>query len=109
MKSKLKDRINFYSDFKGWYFKIIDDFKFNYKDDCTARNYLSDILQSKTIGYDLEQVLLSFKHHIEKKPNLLIYGCGPSLEETVKYLLNHKGNEISKQCINLYCFVACCW
>ncbi len=101
MDSNLKSDLNFFKEFKDWYFKIINDFNFDYKEDYRAREYLSEILQSKTIVYDLEQVLLSFKHLIEKKPNLLIYGCGPSLEETVKYLLNQKGHEISKQCINL--------
>ncbi|MHA2009414.1 MAG: 6-hydroxymethylpterin diphosphokinase MptE-like protein [Promethearchaeota archaeon] len=101
INSKLKDRINFYSEFKSWYFKILDDFKFDYEKDCTARNYLSEILQSKTIRYDLEKVLLSFKSHIENKPYLLIYGCGPSLEETVKDLINLKKDILLKQSINL--------
>ncbi|MHA2392459.1 MAG: 6-hydroxymethylpterin diphosphokinase MptE-like protein [Promethearchaeota archaeon] len=101
MDSTLKDQLNFYNEFKAWYFKIIKNFDFDPQLDYEARNYLSDILHSKKKKYDLEKILLSFEEHIQNKPNILIYGCGPSLEETVRDLLNHRNIGIFENCINL--------
>jgi len=101
MNFKLKDQMNFYDEFIDWYLKIIDDFRFNLEEDRVARNYLSKILDSKNYTYDIEQVLQSFRSHITRKENLLIYGCGPSLERSVEQLLNLKGVEIFHKFINL--------
>lgn len=91
MGSTLKDQLNYFDEFKDWYLKIIRSFNFSYEKDCEARNYLSEILHLKPYLYDLEQVLFSFKRSLYSKPNILIYGCGPSLEKTVEYLIKHKG------------------
>lgn len=101
MESTLENQINFYHEFKDWYFKIINNFDFDPKLDYEARDYLSDILHSKKEGYELEKILISFKEHIQNKPNILIYGCGPSLEETVRNLLKYRNTGIFNKCINL--------
>ena len=49
MVSKLENKLNFYDEFKDFYFQIIRDFKFDYQKDCKARDYLSGILAKKTI------------------------------------------------------------
>ena len=47
MDSKLRDKLNFYIEYKDWYFKIINDFNFDYKKDCKSRDYLTKILELK--------------------------------------------------------------
>jgi uncharacterized Rossmann fold enzyme len=101
MDSRPREQLNFYSEFKDCYFKIVNDFKFSYEEDRNARNYLSNILNLKTDGWDVEEIILSFKRCLYKKTNILIYGCGPSLEPTVEALLSYEGKNIFKNSINL--------
>ena len=97
----LKEQIDFHLDFKEWYLKILKDFKFNYKKDCEAGNYLSKVLEKKSNNWDLEKVLISFKKLIQKRSKIIIYGCGPSLEDTVKIILNQVGKSFFNNCLNL--------
>ncbi len=97
----LKEQIDFYREFKDWYFKIIEDFKFNHKKDYKARNYLSQILEKKGKNWDLELNLVTFKNLLKTKNIILIYGCGPSLEVTVKILLKELRPKFFANCINL--------
>ncbi|KKN17440.1 hypothetical protein LCGC14_0965880 [marine sediment metagenome] len=101
MDSKLKEQLNFYLEYKDWYFRIINDFKFDYEEDCKARDYLTKILDLKKNEWNLEELLFSFKKGLQEKSFILIYGCGPTLEETVEYLLRYKGKDIFKTSINL--------
>ncbi len=101
MDSSLKDQIDFYVEFKEWYFKIIKDFGFNYQNDCEARDYLSGLLKQKGKSWDLENILHSFSDLFQKKEIIMIYGCGPSLEETVDKLLKDFGEHFFKKCVNL--------
>ena len=96
-----KEQIDFYNEFKDWYFQIIEDFKFNHKRDYKARNYLSQILEKKGKNWDLETNLVTFKNLLKTKKVILIYGCGPSLEVTVKILLKELGPKFFANCINL--------
>jgi len=101
MDSKLKDQLNFYTEFKHWYIQIKEDFNFDLQKDRGARDYLSLLLFNKSQKWRLENVLNSFKDRILSKPALLIYGCGPSLEKTVDVISNNKGISFFKNFINL--------
>ena len=84
MVRSLKKQINFFDEFKEWYYKIITDFKFNIQEDRDARDFLSDILTQSSVIWNLEDTLKSFKDLIQSKSYILIYGCGPSLEITME-------------------------
>jgi uncharacterized Rossmann fold enzyme len=84
MVKNLKKQINFFDEFKEWYFKIITEFKFNIQEDRDARDFLSYILMQSSIIWNLEDILKSFKDIIQSKSNILVYGCGPSLEITME-------------------------
>ena len=84
MVKSLKKQINFFDEFKEWYYKIITDFKFNIQEDRDARDFLSDILTQSSVIWNLEDILKSFKDLIQSKSYILIYGCGPSLEITME-------------------------
>lgn len=101
MASSLIKKINFFSEFKPWYLKIIKDFDFDYQKDVIARNYLSQLLKNKSQRWDMEAVLVTFKDLIQSKRTILIYGCGPSLENTVNHILNDFGIKMFNQCLNL--------
>ncbi|MFX1389895.1 MAG: 6-hydroxymethylpterin diphosphokinase MptE-like protein [Promethearchaeota archaeon] len=101
MDIKLKDQIDFYNEFKECYFKIIDDFQFNYREDCRARDYLSSIFYKKPIEWKLENVLHLFREKIISRLSILVYGCGPSLEKTVNALIKKKGVKLFENFINL--------
>ena len=101
MDSNLKDDLNFFREFKDWYFQIINDFNFDYKEDFRAREYLSKILDSKANEWHLDEILFSFQKRIQEKSNIFIYGCGPSLEETVNYIIEKLGIRIFGKIINL--------
>ncbi|MFX0006338.1 MAG: 6-hydroxymethylpterin diphosphokinase MptE-like protein [Promethearchaeota archaeon] len=100
MAIKIKKEIDFYEEFKEWYFKIIKDFKFSYQKDCKSRDYLSSLLKKKK-NWHLEQVLDLFKAQISSKNIVIIYGCGPSLESTIEIILKRKGLEFFNGFINL--------
>ncbi|MFX0080258.1 MAG: 6-hydroxymethylpterin diphosphokinase MptE-like protein [Candidatus Hodarchaeota archaeon] len=101
MVSRLKHKLNFYNEFKDFYFQIINDFKFDYQEDCKARDYLSEILSKKNLKWKIEKIIKSFKTLIVSKPVILIYGCGPSLEETVDKILRQKGKNYFDKFINI--------
>ena len=101
MVSNLKNKLNFFEEFKEYYFKIIKDFKFDYQEDCKARDYLSEIFIKKKDNWDLENVIKSLNRQIISKPEIIIYGCGPSLEETVDTILKKKGRLYFNRFINL--------
>ena len=101
MVSKLKNKLNFYDEFKDLYFQIINDFKFDYQKDCEARDCLSGILAKKNHKWKIENIIKSFRNRIVSKPVISIYGCGPSLEETVDTILKQKGRNFFDTFINL--------
>lgn len=78
--------MNFDREFEEWYQKILNAFKFDYDKDCEAQDVLSHIISERTEEKTLNQILHSFKRRIDKSFNIIIYGCGPSLEETVSRL-----------------------
>ena len=101
MKHSIKKQIDSFVKFKQWYNKILKDFNFNYQKDCEAREFLSRILEEKNENWILEKVLLSFKCLIQKKKRIFIYGCGPSLEETIDYILKIREKKIFSNWVNL--------
>ncbi|MBY9020015.1 MAG: DUF115 domain-containing protein [Candidatus Lokiarchaeota archaeon] len=101
MKNSLKTQIESYIEFKAWYHKIIDDFNFDIQKDREARDLLSRILEKKPYTYNLEEILLSFKENIQKKERICVFGCGPSLEESVDFVLNNLGKNFFNSCVNL--------
>jgi len=101
MKQSLKKQIDSFVEFKQWYIKILQDFNFNYQKDCEAREFLSRILEEKSENWKLEKVLHSFKEIIQKKAYICVFGCGPSLEESVNYILSNLGKNFFNNCINL--------
>ena len=84
MVKSLKKQINFFDEFKEWYYKIITDFKFNIKEDRDARDLLSHILTQSSVIWNLEDILKYFKDIIQSKSYILVYGCGYSLEITME-------------------------
>jgi uncharacterized Rossmann fold enzyme len=101
MVSTLKDQLDFYNEFKEWYFQIIDDFKFSYKKDCEARDYLSSIISRKNQNWSLEKILNLFRKRLLLKRTIAIYGCGPSLEKTIEIIMKREGIKFFKKFINL--------
>ena len=101
MNSLLKEQLNFYNEYKDWYFKIVNEFKFSYEEDSYARNCLSQILSLKQNEWNLEDILLSFRSRLHEKSNILIFGCGPSLESTVADIISYAGKRVFNNSINL--------
>ena len=101
MDLSIKEQINFFIKFKDWYREIIQNFKFDEQKDYEARDYLSKILKLKEDSWNLENILHSFKDQIQSKLKILIYGCGPSLEETIEGIIKDIGYDAFKNCINL--------
>lgn len=97
----IKNRLNFYVEFKDWYLKIVKEFNFNPKKDRDARDYLSRILLKKSKNWSLELILNSFNEVIKSRSIILIYGCGPSLEESVEFLLTNEPELLFDKTINL--------
>ena len=100
MDLQLIDRLNYYIEFKEWYKKISSDFGFDYRKDSESRDYLSNLLQKKGSQYSLEVILNDLQIMIRSKTNILIYGCGPSLESTVDTLLKNSGKGVFSECLN---------
>jgi uncharacterized Rossmann fold enzyme len=100
MVSSLINKINFYTEFKRWYLSILEDFDFDYQMDIKARDFLSQILRIKKNKWDLERNLICIKDLIQSKKSILIYGCGPSLERSVSYIINKLGIKIFKKWLN---------
>lgn len=101
MKLKPKEQLDFHFEFRDWYFKIVTDFNFDYNKDYKAREYLSKVLDSKANEWHLDEILFSFQKKIQEKSRIFIYGCGPSLEETVDYIIENLGMSIFGKGINL--------
>jgi uncharacterized Rossmann fold enzyme len=101
MKNSLKDQIESLIEFSVWYRKIVDDFNFDPQKDREARDLLSHILEKKHYSYNLEEILLSFKKNIQNKKYICVYGCGPSLEESVDFILRNMGKNFFNNCVNL--------
>ena len=97
----LKEQVDYHSEFEDWYFKIIKDFRFNIEKDREARDILSQMLQYRGKNWNLESVLSSFKKLIELKASILIYGCGPSLENTIESIIKKRGKKFLNEFINL--------
>lgn len=100
MDYSLKDKVNFYNEFKKFYFKILKEFEFDPQKDIQAAKYLSQILNNKS-NWSLENALFLFKNKIQEKNKIMIYGCGPSLETTVNSIANIRGKEYFKDFLNL--------
>ncbi|NHJ23013.1 MAG: DUF115 domain-containing protein [Candidatus Lokiarchaeota archaeon] len=94
------EKLNFYPQFKKWYFKILRAFKFDYQDDIRAAEILSEILNEKSKFWNPLEVFNSFQNYIQSKKMLFIYGCGPSLEKTVIKLRKVLGDNFFSNVIN---------
>ena len=90
MSISLADKVNSFDEFKEWYLKIVDDFHYDSDEDRKARDVLLGILAQKHKRYDLERILINLQATIHLKKNILVYGCGPSLERTVKEIMSKK-------------------
>ena len=101
MDLTIKNKLDFYREFKDWYLKIVNEFGFNTKRDYEARDYLSSILSKKKNNYSIEFLLNSFSKMINSQSIILIYGCGPSLEESVDFLLDNQLKDFFENSINL--------
>jgi len=101
MNHSIKKQIDSHIEFKDWYFKILNDFNFEYQKDREARDILSNILIEKSDKWSLEEILSAFKILIQTKKLIFIYGCGPSLEETVDYMIKIQGKKIFSNAVNL--------
>jgi len=101
MNLSIKKQIDSHIEFRDWYFKILKDFNFDYQKDREARDFLSRILNEKSVKWSLEEILLVFKKLIQSKKKIFIYGCGPSLEETVDYIINFQGKKAFFNAVNL--------
>ncbi|MFX1398183.1 MAG: 6-hydroxymethylpterin diphosphokinase MptE-like protein [Promethearchaeota archaeon] len=99
-KESLKKQIDTYKEFKKYYLEIIRDLGINKSKDIEARNLLSSIIRTKQ-EYDLEKKLKSFKEEISSKRNIFIYGCGPSLIESVNYFIKEINLVTNENIINL--------
>jgi uncharacterized Rossmann fold enzyme len=100
MDLRIKEQLDFYDEFKEWYFRIVKDFKFSHQEDCQARDYLSSLLEKKK-NWDLEKILKLFNDRISSKDAIIVYGAGPSLEKTIEIILKRKGLEFFDRFINL--------
>lgn len=97
----MKISINNYDSFKREYQKIVREFQFEPKEDQRARDILFKMIQSKKRHWKVEEILEEFKRKIEENNALLIYGCGPSLEDSVEKIIASQGKSIFKRFINL--------
>ena len=48
----------------------------------------------------MEEILTTFQTIIKNKSNIIIYGCGPSLVDTVDILLKNVGKKLFSKCLN---------
>jgi len=101
MKNSLKTQIESNIEFRAWYRKIVNDFSFDLQKDREARDLLSCFLEKKHYSYNLEEILLTFKENIQKKEHICVYGCGPSLKESVDFIIRNLGKKFFHNCVNL--------
>lgn len=97
----MKISINKYDSFKSWYKKIIREFHFEPEKDQRARDILFEIIKSKKRRWNVEEILKGFKGKVNEKNALLIYGCGPSLENSVEKIIAAQGKSIFSRFVNL--------
>lgn len=93
--------INNYNSFKNWYLKILDEFNFSQKEDKLARDILLKILGEKSSKWNAERILENFIHKITEKSSILIFGCGPTLVDSVEKIIENKDKTIFETFINL--------
>ncbi|MBD3216196.1 MAG: DUF115 domain-containing protein [Candidatus Lokiarchaeota archaeon] len=93
--------INKYQEFKPWYDRIIADFGFDRNLDKEARDLLLNFFKKRKRDLDIADTLKKFNKHIQSSSNILIYGCGPSLELTVEKMRNHVGNSYIRKQVHL--------
>lgn len=98
---KSHDDINKYRQFKSWYIKIIKTLNFDEKEDKRARDILLNILKKKDPNWNSQLILQLFKQEIHQKPSILIYGCGPSLEQSIEKILKRRRPDFFEKFINL--------
>jgi len=96
-----RETINFYRGFKNWYIKIIHEFNYEEKKDWEARDVLLRILKQKDREWRSEVILREFKDKLNEKQNILIFGCGPSLEISINAIIKEKGKRFFNNFINL--------
>jgi 2-amino-4-hydroxy-6-hydroxymethyldihydropteridine diphosphokinase len=97
---KLKGELNWFQKFSDWYWKIISDFGFEHQKDVEARDILIKYFQQKE-KWNLEEKIREIKQLVQSKPNILIYGCGPTLEETLLNLEKDENLSILKSFLNI--------
>ncbi|MEJ2280179.1 MAG: DUF115 domain-containing protein [Candidatus Lokiarchaeota archaeon] len=98
---KLIKQLKFFKDFEPWYHKILNDFDFKYKEDIHARDVLHEILKNAISSEEIEESLKKFKAQFSVKKDILIYGCGPSLETTINLIIEEKTKDFFLNFINI--------
>ncbi|MBD3255261.1 MAG: DUF115 domain-containing protein [Candidatus Lokiarchaeota archaeon] len=97
----IREKVNFYKKFEPWYRKIIERFNYEYEEDLSARDKLIEILEEKGSAWDSERVLKRFHEKLHQKENIMILGCGPSLETSLQTIIDIKGRDFFNQFIIL--------
>jgi uncharacterized Rossmann fold enzyme len=97
---KLKGQLNWFQKFSDWYWKIVSDFGFDHQKDVEARDILIKYFQQKE-KWNLEEKLREIKKLVQSKSNILIYGCGPTLEKTMLNLEKNKNLSTLKSFLNI--------
>ncbi|MBN1802918.1 MAG: DUF115 domain-containing protein [Candidatus Lokiarchaeota archaeon] len=99
----IQKQLDMYAEFRGLYLKIVKDLCLSEKKDNEARDLLSQYIEEKkrVLNYDIERVLHSFRREIQSKSIIIIYGCGPSLEESVNYLVKEMDLKHCQNIVNL--------
>ncbi len=96
-----KETINFFQGFQKWYIRIINEFNYDENKDREARDVLLRILDEKDRDWSSKDILREFKERLNEKQNLLIFGCGPSLESSINSIIKKKGANFFNNFINL--------
>jgi len=103
MSPNIKEELNFYREFKEWYYQIIKEFGFEYEKDCQAKDLLTSIFTKKLRDKDwnLFHILAKFTNMIQNEEKIILYGCGPSLETTIEALNAYEKEKYWKNSVNL--------
>jgi len=97
---KLKGQLNWFQKFSDWYWKIVSDFGFDHQKDVEARDILIKYFLQKE-KWNLEGKLREIKKLVQSKSNILIYGCGPTLESTILKLEKNQNLSMLKSFLNI--------
>jgi uncharacterized Rossmann fold enzyme len=89
MEPELPKAINFYPEYKEWYYKIIKEFSYDEKMDIFARDKLLEILQESPSFSNFNQNATELRKIIQKKKFISIFGCGPSLEDVMNRIIEN--------------------